>query len=157
MIFAIGDVADPTVGLPYERGGYVTKPDPAAENTLYEVFDPAHERAMPGTYVVGWARKASDGLVGIARHDAEVGAAQVLKYLEGATAKPALSADQILARLERKSLQVVAKPDLALLGKVEESIAQERGLPSFKFGDDKLMLEAIDGERSKAKPAACCS
>ncbi len=157
MIFAIGDVADPTVGLPYEKGGYVTKPDPGVENTLYEVFDPANGTVMAGTYVVGWARKASEGLVGIARHDAEVGAAQVLKYLETVSSGSALSVEQVLDKLHRKSLQVVAKPELALLGKVEERIAQERGVPSFKFGDNKLMLAAIEEERSKSKMAACCS
>jgi ferredoxin--NADP+ reductase len=73
MIFAIGDVADPAVGLPYNA--------------------------------VGWARKASDGLVGIARHDAEVGAVHVLKYLETAP-ESSFGAAEVQKFLERKGLQV---------------------------------------------------
>jgi ferredoxin--NADP+ reductase len=155
MIFAIGDVADPTIGLPYDRGSYITKPQEGTENTLYEVFDPQGAKPMAGTYVVGWARKASEGLVGIARHDAEVGAAHVLSYLETAAAKPALAPEEILKRLERKG-QIVSKPDLTFLGAAEEKVAKERGLPSFKWGDDKTMLEAIEREKSKGKSAGAC-
>ncbi|MGH9571574.1 MAG: FAD-dependent oxidoreductase, partial [Candidatus Angelobacter sp.] len=84
MIFAIGDVADPALGLPYNRDSYVTNPDQSdPKRAAYELYDPHRGIVMEGMYAVGWARKASDGLVGIARHDAEVGALHVLKYLEG--------------------------------------------------------------------------
>ncbi len=85
MIFAIGDVADPAVGLPYSRDSYVINPDQTdPKRAAYELFDPQNGKVLEGMYAVGWARKASDGLVGIARHDAEVGAVHVLKYLETA-------------------------------------------------------------------------
>ncbi|HEX7288466.1 MAG TPA: FAD-dependent oxidoreductase, partial [Candidatus Angelobacter sp.] len=70
MIFAIGDVADPSLGLPYNRDAYVMNPNPAdTSHPAYDVFDPATGKTLPGMFAVGWARKASDGLVGIARHD----------------------------------------------------------------------------------------
>ena len=50
-------------------------------------------------------------------------------------------------------LQVVTKEDLNLLGRVEEREAQKRGLPSFKFSDDSVMLQAIEAERGKAASA----
>ena len=40
----------------------------------FEVWDPAGVRSRPGKFVVGWARKASTGLAGLARHDGELGA-----------------------------------------------------------------------------------
>jgi ferredoxin--NADP+ reductase len=151
MIFAIGDSADPGVGLPFASGAYVTNPAPdASESAPYEVFDPATGKIVEATYVVGWARKASEGLVGIARQDAERGAAQVLKFLEGAKEKRGAAPQDILRALERRGLRIVDKEDLGFLGRAEEKQAQERGVPSFKFGDNDRMLAAIEEEKSRA-------
>lgn len=153
MVFAIGDVADPTLGLPYHKDAYVCNPNPPdASHAAYEVFDPVAGKIMEGVFVVGWARKASEGLVGIARHDGEVGAAQVLKYLESAPSKNSISFDEILAQLERKNLRPVSKADLELLAKAEEREAKARGVQFFKFSDDEAMLAAI--EELKTQSAA---
>lgn len=145
MVFAIGDVADPTLGLPYHKDAYVCNPNsPDPEHAAYEVFDPGRGQIMEGVYVVGWARKASEGLVGIARHDGEVGAAEVLKYLEKAPAKNSATFGEIMAQLERKGLRPVSKTDLERLAKAEEREAKLRGVQFFKFSDDEAMLEAIE-------------
>jgi ferredoxin--NADP+ reductase len=159
MIFAIGDVADPSVGLPYSSGAYVTNPDTGdPKRAAYEVFDPQSGKVVPATYVVGWARKASEGLVGIARHDGEVGAEVVLRYLEGAPSQAAAAPEEILGRLRGRGLQPVSKEDLALLARAEEKQARERGLSYFKFDDDRTMLEQIEEEKShNSKPAAVVS
>jgi len=150
MIFAIGDVADPAVGLPYNRDSYVINPDQNdPKRAAYELFDPQDGKVLEGMYAVGWARKASDGLVGIARHDAEVGAVHVLKYLETAR-ESNFGAAEIQRFLERKGLQVVSKPDLEVLARAEEKEAQKRGVPWFKFADDAAMLGAIESEKAKA-------
>jgi ferredoxin--NADP+ reductase len=152
MIFAIGDVADPTVGLPYGRDAYVTNPavgeDPKGA-PHYELFDPQTGRVLPGMYAVGWARKASEGLVGIARHDGEVGAAHVLKYLEGVAEGHSACVQQVRQYLENKGVRVVDKNDLEVLGRSEEKIAKERGMPWFKFDKDDDMLAAIDANKAK--------
>src|SRR5947209_4088250 len=120
MIFAIGDVADPAVGLPYSRDGYVINPDQTdPKRAAYELFDPQSGKVLDGMYAVGWARKASDGLVGIARHDAEVGALHVLKYLETAP-ESNFGVAAVQKFLERKGLQVVTKADLESLARAEE-------------------------------------
>ena len=150
MIFAIGDVADPAVGLPYSRDSYVINPDQSdPKRAAYELFDPQTGKVLEGMYAVGWARKASDGLVGIARHDAEVGATHVLKYLETAGGNH-ISAAKMQDYLEGKGLKIVSKPDLECLGRVEEQEAQRRGVIWFKFPDDETMLEAIETEKAKA-------
>jgi ferredoxin--NADP+ reductase len=152
MIFAIGDVADPAVGLPYNRDAYVTNPavgeDPKGA-PHYQLFDPATGKVMEGMYAVGWARKASEGLVGIARHDGEVGAAHVLKYLESVGDSNGASAEQVRGHLERKGVRLVDKSDLELLARAEEKIAQERGLTWFKFDKDEDMLAAIEAHKVK--------
>lgn len=145
MVFAIGDVADPTLGLPYHKDAYVCNPNPPGpDHAAYEVFDPEGGEIMEGVYVVGWARKASEGLVGIARHDGEVGAVQVLKYLETSPQQNSASFSEILRRLESKNLRPVSKADLELLAKAEEREGKARGVQYFKFADDEAMLGAIN-------------
>jgi ferredoxin--NADP+ reductase len=153
MIFAIGDVADPAVGLPYNRDAYVTNPEVGEDPKgapHYQLFDPATGKILDGMYAVGWARKASEGLVGIARHDGEVGAAHVLKYLEGVGDSKGPSAEHVREHLQRRGVRVVDKSDLESLGRAEEKIAKERGLAWFKFDKDEDMLAAIDAEKTKA-------
>lgn len=151
MIFAIGDVVDPGFGLPNARGAYVTNPDDADPNrAAYEVFDPEEKRVLEGTYVVGWARKASEGLVGVARFDAEQGAAHILKHLESAPERPGPTIDQIRSQLRRSGLESVSKEELGFLARAEQRRALERGVPWFKFGDDAEMLAAIEAEKNKA-------
>jgi ferredoxin--NADP+ reductase len=151
MIFAIGDVADPAVGLPYNRDAYVTNPAVGADpkgSPHYELYDPKTDKILEGMYAVGWARKASEGLVGIARHDGEVGAAHVLKYLEG-VADGNASMRKVREHFQRKGVRVVDKSDLELLARTEERIAQERKLSWFKFDKDEDMLAAIDQHKAK--------
>jgi len=144
MIFAIGDVADPTLGLPYNKDCYVTNPHPHdPKQPGYEVLDPTCGQIMNGIYVVGWARKASEGLVGIARHDGEVGAAEVVKFLETAPDGYSVPYQEIVQRLESKNLRPVTKPDLELLAKAEEREGKARAIQYFKFADDEAMLAAI--------------
>jgi ferredoxin--NADP+ reductase len=151
MIFAIGDVHDPNLGLPCGPEGYITRPDPEDPKApVFEVFDPQKNEVLPGVYVVGWARRASEGLVGIARHDGEVGAAKVLEYLNGLPDGAPISPQAIQRHLEAKDVKVVTKEDLALLGKVEEREAEKRGVAYYKFSDDESMLEAIEKEKSNA-------
>jgi ferredoxin--NADP+ reductase len=155
MIFAIGDVIDPQLGLPLGGDGYAVNSDPAdPKRASYEVFDPQSGKLIEGTFVVGWARKASEGLVGIARHDAEVGAVHVVKYLEGVSEKAAPSPQEILRRLESKHLQLVTKSDLEFLGRAEEREAKDRGIPWFKFADDEMMLAAIEAEKAKVEASS---
>jgi ferredoxin/flavodoxin---NADP+ reductase len=153
LIFAIGDVHDHLVGLPCGPSGYVTNPGDHPRCS-YEVFDPANGQVMLGVYVLGWARKASEGLVGIARHDGEVGAAHVIEYLAGLQAPQLVSPEGIASFLEKKGVRAVSKSDLALLGAVEEREAKTRGLNYFKFSDDEAMLNAIEGEKENSLKSA---
>lgn len=151
MIFAIGDVHDPQLGLPCGPDGYITQPDrDDPKRPVYEVFDPQAQSRIEGTYVVGWARRASEGLVGIARHDGEVGAGYVVDYVEGASEKRSASVTEIARYLQHKGIEAVDKDDLAFLGQAEQAQAQERSITYFKFGDDREMLRAIEAEKSRS-------
>lgn len=154
LIFAIGDVADPTVGLPYGKNEYVTNTDPAdPDRASYEVFDPVLGTALPGNFVVGWARKASEGLVGKARFDAERGCDHVLKYLALTTTAVTPSATEILEELQTNNDSVVTKLDVERLFQSEARQAQALGLPEFKYPTNQEMLAAIH----ESKEAHCAA
>ncbi len=148
LIFAIGDKHDPSVGLPFGQWGYATNPDKERECAPYEVFDPEVGKPWEGVFVVGWARNASEGLVGIARHDGEVGAAHVIDYVAGQTQTASAPVSEITDFLKRNQISFVTKSDLPFLSSAEETEAKARGVPWFKFSDDDEMLAAI--ERTKA-------
>ncbi|TAM82735.1 MAG: hypothetical protein EPN47_08770 [Acidobacteria bacterium] len=147
LIFAIGDMADPGVGLPYARNSYVTHSDPAdPDRSAYEVFDPATGTVVDGVFVVGWARKASEGLVGKARFDAEHGVEHVLKYLERSGKCASAPVSEILGELRGKGIEAVTKEDVTLLSQIELQQAQSLGLPEFKFSTNEEMLRAIEAK-----------
>ncbi len=152
LIFAIGDVADPTVGIPYAKGGYITNPDTVEpERAGYEVFDTQSGKVLDGHYVVGWARKASEGLVGKARFDAEHGCDFVLKYLENAAKKPSARPEDIARELGRHTDSLVTKQDVVLLTHAEEAKARAANRPAFKFSTNQEMLTAIAYERNAGR------
>lgn len=148
LIFAIGDKHDPLVGLPCGQWGYVTNPDGTRPCAPYEVFDPETGTLWEGVYVVGWARNASEGLVGIARHDGEVGAVHVIEYLANKEAPVSAPVGEIAQFLQRNQVSFVVKTDLPYLYAAEESEMKARGLSWFKFSDDDEMLSVI--EKAKA-------
>ncbi len=151
LIFAIGDRHDTRIGLPMGPEGYATKPDPEhPKDPHFEVWDPATSSALSGTYVVGWARRASTGLVGIARHDGELGAAKAIEYLRDLPDLGTLREAEILAQLEEKGLRPVTKADLILLAQAEQCVALDMKVTSFKFSDNESMFKVIVEERERA-------
>jgi ferredoxin/flavodoxin---NADP+ reductase len=155
MIFAIGDRPDPKLGLPLGNEGYHTLSNPNdPKQRVFQVSDPATGEPLEGIFAVGWARRASEGLVGIARNDGEAGAAKVLEYLAESAEKGPASLDELRAKLESKGHRLVDKADLELLGRAEAREAAKRGLPSYHWTDDATMLSVIDAERREKPQAA---
>jgi ferredoxin--NADP+ reductase len=132
----------------------VTNSDLADPGSKYQVFDPAATKVCTGDFVVGWARKPSDGLVGIARHDGEVGATAVLQFLENARSRGAASAEDVGRVLEQKGIQAVLKTDLPWLTAAEQKAARELGVAYYFFPDDDSMLSAIEREKSSSAASA---
>lgn len=152
LIFAIGDKQDPMLGLPMGPQGYATEPDAgASQEPHFQVWNPEAGKPLVGRFVVGWARRASTGLVGIARHDGELGADQAIAFVKSAPESNTLDEQQILARLEAKGLNPVTKADLELLGRAEQREATERHLSAFKYADNDAMFKAIAEERAASK------
>lgn len=151
LIFAIGDTHDAGIGLPMGKDGYATRPNATApQEPTFEVWDPVASCVFPGRFVAGWARRASTGLVGIARHDGELGANQAIEYLKSAPDSNTLGEAEIRARLDAKGLRTVSKADLQMLNCAEERERQARHSSTHGFVDNEAMLTAIAEERDRA-------
>ena len=146
VVFAVGDRVDEHCGLPYKDGLYrtVTGDDPAA---AYQVLEPAAGTAQPGVYVVGWARRASDGVVGRARLDAETGIKHLLPYLGARPKRPRAEAERTVEAVKQalaaRGTVVVDYAAVQRLEAAEKARASAEKLEEFKFGSDREMLDLL--------------
>lgn len=148
VVFAVGDRVDPALGLPYRDGVYVTQPDTAGDPAApYRVWDAERACPLPGVFVVGWARRASDGVVGRARLDAETGVKHVLAYVATLPRRNDPEIERPVAELEaalaRKRARVVRYADVQRLEQIERERAAAAGVEEFKFPSNWEMLEAL--------------
>lgn len=152
VVFAIGDTVDGNLGLPVNKWGEFVKNEipyeTDSQRNLYEVANPETNEVMQGFFVVGWSRKASDGLVGLAKKDGETGTKFVLEYLDklnSTSTSDKLSAFNNL--LKSKNIDFVNKKDIENLESVEISEAQKRALEFYKFNHNSEMMEIINSKR----------
>ncbi len=147
VIFAIGDTVDKDFCVPIVNDAYVSAPQPRfpVEGVSYEAFNPDTNQAIDRVFLAGWARKASTGLVGVARRDGEKAAEAVLQFLQ--TQRPMRDLDNVVDKFEQRLVEtherVVDKAHLAKLTAAEIAEAQKLGLEDFKFGTNDEMFTAM--------------
>lgn len=148
VIFCIGDRVDEDFGLPVKWNEFVKNQHPSypVEGNSYEAYDPQAEASLEGVFVAGWARKASHGLVGMARKDGENGARAVMQYLKE-TQSPRPDVYDLLKRFDQRlqSLDhpVVNKSEWRRLEHIEAKIAEEKDVEAYKFRTNTEMLEVL--------------
>jgi len=151
VVFAVGDRVDETVGLPYKNGIFLTSPHKTnnePDDALFQAFDEASGTVIPGVFLTGWARKASEGLVGVAKRDGEWCAEVVSRYLETrqpcdrSTIKGTL---RLLRGLfEKRKVQTTDAAALRLLEKAEKEHGGSHDcIGEFKFHSNQEMLAQI--------------
>lgn len=156
VVFAIGDSIEPTIGLPVDpewSGSFATVSEPwqaHPDRPRYMVLDTEADQPMWDTFVVGWARQASDGLVGKAKADGEQGCDEILAFLNGefdVAPQKTASADVIIERLrsllEERKVEVVDYDDVRQIEAVEQEKAEEYDVEEFKFTSQEKMLELV--------------
>jgi ferredoxin/flavodoxin---NADP+ reductase len=161
VVFAVGDRVDEEVGLPYKNGVFVTNPnrtqnDP--DDSLFQAYDEAVGAAIPGIFLCGWARKASEGLVGVAKRDGEWCSEVVTRYLAD---KQPLASDELSQKLRQlesllggRQPDLVRADDLVVLSQMEQQEGQRRDIEEFKFPTNEEMLTAIRKNKPCAKVPA---
>ena len=156
VVFAVGDKVDETVGLPYKGGLFLTNPhktgnDP--DDSLFQAFDEVSGKIIEGVFLAGWARKASEGLVGIAKRDGDWCAEVVRRYLAANTpgkyANAKIVLDGLAAILKAHNSHPVNLEGLRILESNEKSHWSEKEcIGEFKYTSNEEMIELI--ERGKA-------
>lgn len=137
VIFAIGDKVDESFGLPTEWNEFVKNPNPR-----FPVDGHSYESPFEDVFVGGWSRKASSGLVGIARKDGTNAAKAVLQYL-GTKQAGKTNVSAVETKLKSLGKPVVLKEHVKKLEAVEVEEAKKRSIEEFKFDSNEEMLKAV--------------
>ncbi len=155
VIFAVGDCVDQSLGLPHKNGLFITNPTPSGhdpDDAWFQAYDEISGTTLDGVFLTGWARKASEGLVGIAKRDGEWCAEAVRRYLAGRPTRSASELDEFSGRvktlIESRQPDVVTKEDLKVLTEVEREEAAKSGVEEFKFATNQEILAAIRRRRA---------
>ncbi|MBV6469413.1 MAG: NADPH-ferredoxin reductase FprA [Nitrospirae bacterium] len=155
VVFAVGDKVDETVGLPYKNGVFVTNPNKTGndpDDAFFQAYDEKTGQIVDGVFLAGWARKASEGLVGIAKRDGDWCAEIISRYLAGKAPMSDSAIDAVIGRLhtilrERKS-QPVDLEGLKILEAAEKAnAASPDAIGEFKFSSNAEMLAHIERGR----------
>jgi len=152
VVFAVGDKVDETVGLPYKNGLFVTNPNKTnndPDDALFQAYDEATGKPVDGVFLTGWARKASEGLVGVAKRDGEWCAEVVTRYLETKTSSQSVSAQAVKEKLtallkDRKSHPVTLAGLKALDAAEKAHSGATDCIGEFKYATNQEMLNLIE-------------
>lgn len=137
VIFAIGDMIDESLGLQTAANEFVQQREPR-----FPINGVSFETPVDGVFIGGWARKASNGLVGYARRDGTYAAQATWKYLQ--TKSPKSTDLNVLdAKLQKLTKPVINKEDIKRLEKAEAEEAKRRGLEFFKCSSNEEMLHIM--------------
>ncbi|MEY4704126.1 MAG: hypothetical protein RL042_322 [Nitrospirota bacterium] len=156
VVFAVGDKVDETVGLPYKSGLFVTNPNKTnndPDDALFQAYDEATGTVVDGVFLTGWARKASDGLVGIAKRDGDWCAEVVSRYLATKTsasqADVKVVLDKLVTILKAHNSHPVDVKGLHVLESIEKKHQGATDcIGEFKYASNQEMIELI--EKGKA-------
>ena len=154
VVFAVGDRVDETVGLPYKSGMFVTNPNKTGndpDDALFQAYDETTGTILDGVFLAGWARKASEGLVGIAKRDGDWCAEVVSRYLAAKSERnhSKVVLDKLKTILTNRKSHSVDVKSLRALEAAEKAHASATDcIGEFKYASNQDMIGLI--ERGKA-------
>ena len=146
VVFAVGDKVDETVGLPYNGGVFVTNPNKTSndpDDSLFQAYDNTTNQPLDGVFLAGWARKASEGLVGVAKRDGDWCAEVVTRYLNARTSgsDPKTVLDGLHTLLKDRHSRPVDVEGLRVLEAAEKAYNGEHDcIGEFKYVTNQDML-----------------
>jgi ferredoxin--NADP+ reductase len=154
VVFAVGDKVDETVGLPYKSGMFITNPNKTGndpDDALFQAYDETTGKIVDGVFLAGWARKASEGLVGIAKRDGDWCAEVVNRYL--AAKPPGNHSKVVIDKLktflnDRQSHPVDVKNLRALEAAEKAHKGATDCIGEFKYASNQEMIELIERRTS---------
>ncbi len=145
VLRSVGYRGIPVPGLPFdEKSGHV----PNADGRVVEA---PGKPALPGHYVVGWAKRGPSGLIGTNRADSVATVKALLEDWKGGKlpARSDVSLDATLSLMKSKGLRPISFADWQKLDKLEKERGAKAGKIREKFTRVEDMLAAL-----AASPAA---
>lgn len=146
VLRSVGYRGIPLPGLPFdEKSGHVP-------NDAGRVVEAPGKPALPGHYVVGWAKRGPSGLIGTNRADSVATVKALLEDWKGGKlpARADVSLDATLALIKSKGLRPISFADWQKLDKLERERGAKAGKIREKFTRVEEMLAALAGEPSAA-------
>jgi len=152
VVFAVGDKVDETVGLPYKNGLFLTNPNKTnndPDDALFQAYDETTGKIVDGVFLAGWARKASEGLVGIAKRDGDWCAEVVNRYFAAKISDRHSDAkvviDKLASILKAHKSHPVDVKGLRVLESIEKKhqVATDC-IGEFKYAGNQEMIELIE-------------
>jgi ferredoxin--NADP+ reductase len=137
VVFAIGDTIDDSLGLQTSKNEFLQQREPR-----FPIDGVSFETPEERVFIGGWARKASNGLVGYARRDGTNAAKAVWEFLQTVQPK-GTDADAVDAKIKALDKPVIGKEDIKRLEVVEAEEAKKRGLEFFKCSTNEEMLQIM--------------
>ena len=151
VVFAVGDKVDETVGLPYKSGMFVTNPNKTGndpDDALFQAYDEAAGKVVDGVFLAGWARKASEGLVGVAKRDGDWCAEVVERYLSTKNSDAGIKVvlDRLQSVLANRQSRPVDVKGLRALEAAERTFSGNKAecIGEFKFTANQEMLKYVE-------------
>jgi ferredoxin--NADP+ reductase len=138
VVFAIGDKVEESFGLPTEWSEFVKSPSPR-----FPIDGNSYESPMEDVFVGGWSRKASSGLVGLARKDGTNAAKAVWQYLRQTKQPMEPNMEALISKLKSLGKPLVLKDHVKKLEETELAQAKQQGLEAFKYGTNEEMLKVM--------------
>lgn len=162
VVFAVGDKVDETIGLPYKNSVFITNPAPSGndpDDSLFQAYDEATGKVVEGIFLTGWARKASEGLVGIAKRDGEWCAEVVGRYLDSKSPRTPAEIEGVLRQLRRvldeRRVRAIEVEELRALEEAEKEHGTAPDcIGEFKFLSNQEMLAQIRPRREHSRASA---
>ncbi len=156
VVFAVGDKVDETVGLPYKSGMFITNPNKTGndpDDALFQAYDETTGKIVDGVFLAGWARKASEGLVGIAKRDGDWCAEIVNRYLatktSGSHSSTKVILDELASILRARKSHPVDLQGLRILESREKSHQGATDcIGEFKYSSNQDMIGLIEQGKS---------
>jgi ferredoxin--NADP+ reductase len=141
IIRAIGYRSIPLPGVPFdERRGLIP-------NEKGQVIDPDTGSPVSREYVVGWAKRGPQGLIGSNKGDAAETVATVMTDLPGLGLNPTIDPDPdaVLEHARGLGIRYTEFDHWQLLDRLETDRGEAEGRPRVKFVRTEDMLRELDG------------
>ena len=130
-----------------------TKTGNDPDDSLFQAYDEKSGQIVDGVFLAGWARKASEGLVGIAKRDGDWCAEVISRYLTTKPSQSGTAVGNVLGKLQTILKDRKSKPvdldGLKVLDAAEKAhAASPDAIGEFKFASNADMLAHIERGRA---------